>query len=591
MKDFLKYVLATIVGVLCVGAFLTVLSFFMMIAIVVSSKTTPSVTSNSVLHIKLNGTIAERVDENIFAEIMNEQDESISLEDLTLAIRKAKSDKKIKGIFIEGGSVEADYAVLQELRRTLVDFKESKKFVLAYGDLYSQGSYYLASAADKVALNPQGALDLHGIASQPIFYKEFLEKLGIKMQVFRVGTYKSAVEPYIGTEMSEANREQTRSFINSIWDNVAKEIAASRKISTESLKALMDTCYLALAGSEDYRAANLVDTICYADNVRDMLRNHTGSSEVSLIEAKDLATIAKDDVLGSMSDEHVAVYYAEGEIVDAENSFGMSTGENIVGSKVVEDLDNLAKDKNVKAVVLRINSPGGSAYASEQMWRAIQLLRKEKPVVVSMSGLAASGGYYMSCATDYIFAEPTTITGSIGIFGMVPDVSGLMTEKLGLHFDVVKTHPTSDFGATGRSFNAQESAALQHRIEKGYDTFLTRVADGRKMKKEDVNVIAQGRVWTGEQALGIKLVDALGGFDDAVKKAAELAKLKSTPKTVSYPEPKSWVEQLKSASKSSYYENKLQSILGVYYKPMMFVANFDQKDMLQARIPYIINLN
>lgn len=591
MKDFLKYVLATIVGIFFVGVFMAILSFFMMIAIVVSSSTTPNVKSNSVLHIKLDGVINERAEENVFAGIFNEVNETQGLEDLKLAIKEAKSNKKIKGIFIEGGTVAADYAVLQELRKSLVDFKESKKFVLAYADNYAQGAYYVASAADKVALNPSGMLDVHGIAAQPVFYKDLLEKVGVKIQVFRVGTYKSAVEPFINTEMSEANRLQTSEYLNSIWKSVSEEMATTRPFTAEALNAAIDTCYIPFENKDYFKAAQLVDTLCYVDNVRDMLRNYTGESEVSMVEVSDLAKIAKDERASNTSEDHVAIYYAEGEIVDSKSNFSYGSESNIVGSKVIQDLDELQKDENVKAVVLRINSPGGSAYASEQMWRAIQQLRAKKPVVVSMSGLAASGGYYMSCATDYIFAEPTTITGSIGIFGMIPDFSGVLTEKLGLHFDVVKTHATSDFGMMGRPFNSQESAALQAYIERGYDLFLTRVADGRKMTKEAVNEIAQGRVWTGEQAIKIKLVDELGTLEDAVNKAAELAKMKKNPITASYPQSEDWFAQLQQATKPNYYENKLQDILGVYYRPMMFISNFDKNDMLQARLPYIPNLN
>ncbi len=585
MKQFFKFTLATVLGIVCVSVFFGIVSFAMLASMAASSDSKPSVKDGTVLRINLAGTLSERAKDNPFAKIFKSQiAEQQGLDDMIKAIRVAKDNDKIKGIYIEGGALAADFASLEELRKALVDFKASKKFIVSYADTYTQGSYYIASTADKVLLNPNGMLDWHGIASQPIFYTDLLKKVGVKMQVFKVGTYKSAVEPFILTEMSDANRQQVQSFVNDIWSSVCNDVAASRKLSVDSLNSYADR-YAVLAESKVYVKMNLVDSLSYIDGVRDVLRKLTEKEKVNFISTEELAKLDEQ----KSNDDQVAVYYAEGDIVDQVASTP-GEGSQIVGSKVVEDLDRLASDDNVKAVVLRINSGGGSAYASEQMWRAIQLLKKKKPVVVSMSGMAASGGYYMSCGADYIIAEPTTLTGSIGIFGMIPDASGLLTEKLGLHFDMVKTNAASDFGAMGRGFNAQEAAAMQAYVNNGYRQFLSRVAAGRKMKAEDVDKIAQGRVWTGRQALGIKLVDRLGTLDDAIAEAAKRAKVKDYA-VASFPEKESWMNQfLAETTQKDYLEEKLKATLGVYYAPMHFVSTLNGQAKLQARMFYVPNL-
>ncbi len=585
MKQFFKFTLATILGIVCVSVFFGIVSFAMLASMAASSDSKPSVKDGMVLRINLAGTLSERAKDNPFAKIFKSQiAEQQGLDDMIKAISVAKDNDKIKGIYIEGGALAADFASLEELRKALVDFKASKKFIVSYADTYTQGSYYIASTADKVLLNPNGMLDWHGIASQPIFYTDLLKKVGVKMQVFKVGTYKSAVEPFILTEMSDANRQQVQSFVNDIWSSVCNDVAASRKLSVDSLNSYADR-YAVLAESKEYVKMNLVDSLSYIDGVRDVLRKLTEKEKVNFISTEELAKLDEQ----KSSDDQVAVYYAEGDIVDQVASTP-GEGSQIVGSKVVEDLDRLASDDNVKAVVLRINSGGGSAYASEQMWRAIQLLKKKKPVVVSMSGMAASGGYYMSCGADYIIAEPTTLTGSIGIFGMIPDASGLLTEKLGLHFDMVKTNAASDFGAMGRGFNAQEAAAMQAYVNNGYRQFLSRVAAGRKMKAEDVDKIAQGRVWTGRQALGIKLVDRLGTLNDAIAEAAKRAKVKDYA-VASFPEKESWMNQfLAETTQKDYLEEKLKATLGVYYAPMHFVSTLNGQAKLQARMFYVPNL-
>ena len=586
MKEFFKYVLATIVGFICVTAFMGIMSLIMFFSIMATSDTQPMVSDGSVLRIELNGTVSERVTKNPFAELMgNKALASQGLDDLLKAIKVAKTNDKIKGIYLEGGLLSADFASLEELRKALVDFKQSKKFVVAYADQYTQGSYYLASAADKVWLNPSGMLDWHGIASQPIFFTDLMKKVGVKMQVFKVGTFKSAVEPYILTEMSEPNRQQVQSFISDIWQHFCQDVSASRKISTDSLNAFADR-YVTFAEASDYVRLKMVDELTYIDQVRTKLQKLSQQDKVNFISPAELAKL---DVPASSSND-IAIYYAEGNIVDVSTQSPLnSTQSEIVGSKVVSDLDKLAKDESVKAVVLRINSGGGSAYASEQMWRAVQQLKAKKPVVVSMSGMAASGGYYLSCGADYIVADKTTLTGSIGIFGMVPDASELLTDKLGLHFDVVKTNVSSDFGAMGRGFNAAESAAMQNYVNRGYRLFLKRVADGRKMTPEQVDKIAQGRVWTGNQALKIKLVDKLGTLNDAVAEAAKRAKLQDYA-ICTFPAKTPWFEQLMNeTTQRDYLEEKLQTALGVYYEPLRFVSTYDKHNVLQARMFYVPN--
>lgn len=590
MKDFLKYVLATIVGIICTGFIMGMMSLFMFIVMAISSSDTPSVKNGTVLRIQLSGTLNERAKENPFAQYLNNDiAQTQGLDDIITAIKTAQTNDNIRGIYLEGGTLISDMATAQELRKALVDFKKSKKFILAYADNYSQGSYYIASAADKVLVNPSGIVDWHGLASQPIFFTDLLKKVGVKMQVFKVGTYKSAVEPYILTKMSDANREQVSSFVGDIWKNICTDVASSRKISIEGLNAYADH-YITFADAKDYVKAHLVDGLAYADEVRTLLRALSQQDKVNFIAPADLAKLTEK----KSGDGTIAVYYAQGNIVDAvaDNSF-MSNESYIVGPKVVEDLDRLANDDNIKAVVLRINSGGGSAYASEQMWRAIQLLKKKKPVVVSMSGMAASGGYYMSCGADYIVAEPTTLTGSIGIFGMIPDASELLTDKLGLHFDMVKTNKGADFGAQGRAFNADEANVMQQYVNRGYRLFISRVAAGRHITPEQVDHIGQGRVWTGSQALKIKLVDKLGTLDDAIAEAASRAKLKDYD-VLSTPNKESWVDQiLNSTVKRDYMEEKLRTTLGVYYAPLQFVGTLNgmsAKDYLQARIYYIPNI-
>lgn len=588
MKSFLKQVLAVIVGICSVGAFATLMFFVMLGVMLATGDEKQSVSDNSILRIELTGTVVDRsTSNNPLNQLLGRSEASSQgLDVLIDAIKTAKSDKRIKGIYIEGGTMSSDFATLQELRGALVDFKSSGKFIVSYADSYTQGAYYIASVGDRVLINPSGLLDWHGIAMQPMFWTGLMEKVGVKAQVFKVGTYKSAVEPFILKEMSPANREQVESMITDLWKETCTAVATSRKLSPDSLNAYADR-YITLADGADYKRLKLVDDLTYVDQVRDELRKRMNDKEVTFVSPEVVAAQAEDT---GDDDNQVAVYYASGNIVDVAGSGAlMGGGDEIIGSRVVEDLDKLANDKDVKAVVLRINSGGGSAYASEQMWRAVQLLKKKKPVVVSMGGMAASGGYYMSCGANYIVAEPTTLTGSIGIFGLIPDFSGLVKDKLGLRFDVVKTNKASDFGTLSRPFDAAESAALQAHVNRGYALFLKRVADGRtaaghKMTPEAVDHIAQGRVWTGNQALKNGLVDKIGTLNDAILKAEQLAQTKN-PAVVRYPAPKSWMESFsKEQQEDDYFERKMKLVLGDYYEPLNFIQNVDRGNYLQARL-------
>lgn len=591
MKQFWLNVLATFVGIMAVGAFSCIMFFVMLIAVLASGEDTPTVSDNSVLKISLSGSITDQAPaDNPIASIFgsNGATEAQGLDVLISAIQVAKDNNNIKGIYIEGGALQSDYATNEELRRALLDFKKSKKWIIAYADSYTQGAYYIASVADKVFLNPSGLLDWHGIAHQSTFYTGLMEKLGVKAQVFKVGTFKSAVEPFTLKQMSEANRLQMSVLIGGLWKDICTSVGASRNISSDSLNAYADR-YLALADAQDYKNLKLVDELTYIDQVREQLHQRAGE-DFSMVAPSTLAALEQPQAA-----ENIAVYYASGNIVDVAGTGALMGGDDeIVGDKVVSDLDALAKNDDIKAVVLRINSGGGSAYASEQMWRAIQLLKQKKPVVISMGGVAASGGYYMACGANRIFADPTTITGSIGIFAMIPEASGLLTQKLGLNFDVVKTNRASDFGARGLKIDEMGGAALQKHVNHGYTLFLKRVADGRtaaghKMTAADVDKIGQGRVWTGRKALEIGLVDQLGNLNEAVAYAAKLAKIQDYG-VASYPAAASWFDRFKSdVNSDNYMERQLRTTLGEYYEPLQMLRQVDQHNYLQARIPFAIH--
>ena len=588
MKDFLKYISATVVGIIVFSVLVTALSIMCLVGMVASESSSKNVRDNSVLVINLNGTMTERSDEDIMSLINSTEIKCLGLDDVISAIEKAKANDNIKGIYIEAGMFSADsYASLQAVRRKLLEFKKSGKWIVAYGDIYTQSTYYLSSVANKVLLNPSGQIDWRGMAAQPMFFKDVMEKFGVKMQLSKVGTYKSAPEMFTADKMSEPNREQITVYINGLWQNICQGVSESRGISIDKLNAYADGLFT-FSDPKDYVSAKFVDKLTYTDGIKkeiNALLKNEADEDINTITLADMATVKAPKKKG----EEIAVYYAYGDIVDEAGS-AISQGHNIVGKDVCKDLQDLMNDDDVKAVVLRVNSGGGSAYASEQIWHYVEMLKQKKPVVVSMGGMAASGGYYISSGANWIVAEPTTLTGSIGIFGMFPDFSGLLTQKLGVKFDEVKTNKFSAFGTMARPFNEEEMNYLNKYIERGYALFRSRVAQGRKMKIEEVETIAQGRVWLGQDAFKNKLVDELGGLDKAVAKAAQLAKLKEYH-TAAYPSKSSLFEQFANKlNGDSYIDNHMRMTLGEYYEPFMMIKTINKQNAIQAKVPFVLNI-
>lgn len=583
MKGFIKSVLATVVGLVLAGALFVALGLVSVAGILMSEETAPKVKPGTFLRIDLNGELTERFTEDPFSALLGEDFAAVGLEQTLAAIEKARTNDRIRGIYLSAGALGGTTpAMLEELRHALATFRESGKPVIAYGDVYTQGCYYLCSVADKLILNPQGTVNWCGMAAQPIFYKDLLAKVGVRMQVFKVGAYKSAVEPFTATEMSEANREQVSSYLNAIWQRMLADVAASRRLPAERLDAYADSM-LMFTSAEELVRMHLVDTLCYWDEVKDYLKREAGVKKGAKLSMLTVNEVQKLPAESKEPADEIAVYYAYGDIVDNAAALG---GSPCINSAVVcRDLQKLRTDKRVKAVVLRVNSGGGSAYASEQIWREVTLLQREKPVVVSMGGMAASGGYYLSCGAGKILAEPTTLTGSIGIFGMFPDASELLTDKLGLTFDAVKTNRMADFGTVARPFNPAEQQILQGYIDRGYALFVRRVAEGRRMDEARVRQLAEGRVWTGEQAREHGLVDGLGDLTDAVAEAAR-ASGTETYAVKRYPKPAAWYENLLEKERSGYLTSQLREALGPCYAGFSLLKTLNRQHCIQARLPY-----
>jgi len=586
MKQFLKFTLATIVGVI-ITTLLGILVLFGIIGAVAGSK--ESVTElkpNSVYEIKLEGNLIDRSKDDpfsvAFAQAMGKTAErTMGLDDLLANIKKAKTDANIVGIYLNGGSLSGGFASFKEIRNALIDFKKSGKFIVAYADNYSQKDYYLVSVANKILINPQGMLELKGLSAQTMFFKNTLDKLGIEMQIVKVGTYKSAVEPLITTKMSDANREQVTVYMGSIWKTFLTEVSASRKISVEKLNAYADEM-LMFQPTEKAKQYGLVDGLVYADEADSVLKTF-----VKELEKDKEVTLVKHSAMTKLPETNkydknkVAVIYAVGEITDAD-------GEGIVAKDIVKTINDVAKDSAVKAVVLRVSSPGGSAYASEQIWHALNKLKAKKTLIVSMGDYAASGGYYISCMADNIVAQPNTITGSIGIFGVIPNISGL-NEKLGLTYDGVKTNKMSDAITVNRKFTPEERDLMQNYVNRGYELFVKRCANGRKMKTEQIKAIAEGRVWTGEDAIKNGLVDKIGGLNDAIKLAVTKAKLK-TYNVSEYPEKETFESKFMKSFGDDVETRFLKAQLGEQYKLFKQVRNLDKINGIQARLPYDLNI-
>lgn len=586
MKNFLKNVLSTIVGVLIsffiIGGIITFIIAGIFSLALSSSPKSFSVSENSVLNIELSGVMKDRVTPSPLLDYLEMSEANVlSLTDILHAIDKAKEEDNIKGIYIKSGIFSASNASLLEIRNKLEDFKTSGKFIVAYGGIYTQGGYFLSAVADQVILNPQGSIDLHGLSSSPTYYKGLLDKIGVEMQIFKVGTYKSAVEPFMNEKMSDANREQVTAFITDMWSTVTSNISQSRGVSVDKINQLTDTLP-ALQEPIFFVNNNLVDTLMYEADVHALIKNRIGIDEKKSLNTVSVSEIILTPSKTTKSSDEIAVLYAEGDIVSGTSS------NNINDQFMVKQLTKLMDDENVKAVVFRVNSPGGSAYASEQIWKAVSDLKAKKPIVVSMGSYAASGGYYISCNASKIYAQPTTLTGSIGIFGMFPNVEGL-TNKIGLTFSNVNTNKFSDFGDITRPLNSQEKVLLQHYVDRGYDLFLTRCAEGRDIPKEEMAKIAEGRVWTGNQALGLKLIDELGGIDDAIRGAAGLASIESY-NVKEYPKPGNAIDMLLKTFKSDLIEFTMKEYLGDEYKQIKALKDIkDTKssDFIQARMPFV----
>ena len=594
MKDFFKYVLATVVGIIVAVVVIIFLGVLTIFGLASSSDQDVNIEDNSVLKLELNGTITERTPESSPFDFLTQltpmrNDETImGLDDIISAIKKAKENEDIKGIYLLAGSLEAEPASVEAIRDALVDFKESGKFIIAYADTYNQLEYYISSLADKVLLNPKGGLDWHGLAGMNMFYKDLMDKLGIEMQIFKVGTFKSAVEPYMLSEMSDANRKQIAAYIGSIWQKFSDEVATSRNLSKDALNQIAEEGAMFKTG-EELIAAGLVDSLIYKNDMRAYLNRYMGLEEDKKVSAYSVSDMrgVKRNTPRDKSGNIVAVYYAVGDI-DGGGSLLPTTDEGINSEKVIKDLRKLKDDDDVKAVVLRVNSPGGSAYGSEQIWYAVSQLKEKKPVIVSMGDFAASGGYYISCNADTIVAEPTTLTGSIGIFGMVPNFQAV-TKKIGVNIDIEKTNSLADMGNLYRPMTDNEKALMQKMVEKGYDLFTTRCAEGRGMTQEQIDAIGQGRVWTGSMALERGLVDVLGGLDDAIDIAVKKAGIeKYTLKN--YPEQEGGLLSMFSdaVKDNTIRQQVLKGDAAKIFNDVYKISQLDKMDRIQARLPYNI---
>ena len=529
MKNFLKTTLAVFVALILFTIISGIVSISMLGAIASMGSTETTLQDNSILKINLTGTLTERVNEESLEYLLaqaNNQPTPLSLNDLRSSLKKAATSDKIKALYLNCGSLSASPASAQELRTLIENFKtESGKPVYAYGDNYSQSAYWIASIADTLILNPQGTIGLVGMATQIPFFHEALDKLGVKMEIFKVGTFKSAVEPYILDEMSEPNRLQNEKMLSSMWTEIVEDIASSRAISANDINQHIDKG-LVFSEANDIRNQGFIDLIKYENEVTALLKEQFGEDIkfVSLSKMKNVPSTEK------FSMNKVAVLYATGEI-DAGSEGEMNSND------IVKELNKLANNDDVKAVVLRVNSPGGSAFGSEQMWFAAKQLRNKKPLIVSMSDYAASGGYYMSCIADTIVAQPTTLTGSIGIFGMFPNFAGV-ADKIGVNFSTVKTNDIADLGNTMRPMTDSERAIIQNHVNRGYELFISRCAEGRNTSNDEIKLVAEGRVWTGSDALSIGLVDVLGGLDEAIAIAAAKAELTDNYAVAEYPKQK-----------------------------------------------------
>ena len=545
------------------------------------------VKDNSVLKLSLSYPIIERANKNPFEEGFNFSDfksDRLGLDEILERIKIAKEDDKIKGIYLDMGITPSSFATLEEIRNALIDFKSSKKFILSYGEVYTQSAYYLASTADSIFLNPEGLMEFSGLSSQSMFFKGTLEKLGIEAQVIKVGTFKSAVEPFILDKMSDANRLQVSSFLGSIYDHFLQGISTSRKIPVDSLRAIANE--LRIQNAEDAVSLKLMDGLRYKDEIISDLKKRLDVKEDKDINVVSIEKYSnKEAKEKSTSKDRIAMIYATGEIVSGEGS------DSQIGSeKISQAIRKAREDKKVKAVVLRVNSPGGSALASDVIWREVKLTQEVKPIMVSMGDVAASGGYYIACAADSIFAQPNTITGSIGVFGIIPNLQNFFNNKLGITFDGVKTAEYADLGNLTRPLTTDERNIIQQQVNKIYFTFTDKVAKGRKKERNYIDSIGQGRVWTGAQAVKLGLVDRIGSIDDAIKAAAKKANI-TDYKLVKYPALSnpfdSFIGNFGANMNVWFMKREMADAYPYYHQAKQIV----EQSGIQARIPYTITIN
>ena len=583
MKQFFKMMFASVLGVIVGVTVLVVVGVMMGVGLLTMSTSSSTYVpqKQTILKLSLSGALKDHATENPLASFMGDDLQVLSLSDVLDAIQVAKENPHVAGIYLKAGYFSAGGASLLEIRRALIDFKQSGKFIVAYADNYTQGTYFVCATADKVFLNPQGALGIQGLALETTFYKGLLKKAGVEMQVFKVGTYKGAVEPYLLDHLSDANREQMTAYLSSTWNVLRAGIAESRNLQPAVIDRFANEG-LSFADAEDAVKMGFVDELRYAPEVETYLKEKVGMSDEKL----RLATcqqIASLKPAPSNAKQRIAVMYAEGEIMPeaADQQYNMAS---LITEKMAKELIKLKEDKAVKAVVIRVNSPGGSAYVSDQIWKQVKALKEEKPVVVSMGNVAASGGYYISCAANQIVAEPNTLTGSIGVFGMFPNMTGLF-EKLDVTSDVVKTHAFTDLGNIARPMTADEKVLVQGAIERNYRTFLARCAEGRGMSVEAIDAIGQGRVWTGEQALANGLVDRLGDLDTAIQVAADLADL-SEYSIQSVSSSKHWWDKLLEEPLSGMRISLMQWLLGDDYAQIQLLRQVRDAQGIWARLPF-----
>lgn len=588
MKQFFKFTFASCLGFAIAMIILWFVMIFSVMGLVATigsgTDEKKTISENSILHLNLNGVIQERSTELELPPMFSDYAlKEIGLDRIMTAIDKAAKNPKIKGIYLESGLLQCGYATAQQIRTKLQDFKKSGKFVYAYSDLYAQNGYFLSTVADTLVTNPSGMIELKGLSSTSMFFKGALDKLGIQMQIFKVGTYKSAVEPFTETKMSDANREQMTMLLSNFWSVILDSVSVSRGVPVAELNKYASEGIM-LKEQKDLLSSKLVDKLLYRDEFNTLLKTKMGIAQDKKLKLVSISDMAKNsDIIddNQKSRNTIALVYAVGEID------GTSTPK-VDTRKLSEEIFKIKADSSIKAVVLRVNSPGGSAFGSEQVWYALSELKKVKPFVVSMGDYAASGGYYISCDANWIFAEPTTLTGSIGIFGMLPNTKGL-TDKLGLNFDVVQTNPIANFPSMTSPVSAEERMLMQRNVERGYELFTRRCAEGRKMPVESILKVAEGRVWSGVKAKELGLVDELGGMDMALAKAASLANLKDY-KVKDYPKKKDFFDQLLEDYGLAAV-TRLTSVLGGdYFKEYLIINNIKDMDPVQARLPLMLDI-